>query len=371
MMNKILVMVDNLEIGGVARVVRNFCDACSKNSNLIFDYVIYIEPSEETLNELSKAKSKYFVIPRVSETTIFKYINNIRSIIRNNGKYSAIHAHTTYFIWLACYAAKKEKIPVRVGHAHGSEGPYKSLISKVVESSGRFLNRKYCTHMLACAETSGEYTFGSRFEFIPNIIKYDNIKRLTSKQRSDYYEEFNIPKDGIILGYLGVIGMVKNTKFLIPLMKKIVESHKKYYMILAGSGPDEEVIKDMIDKENLTSYVKLIGQRSDNYELLQIFDVLLMPSFSEGMSLSILESQLCSTPCVVSPGVPKTNNIHMNLFYQCNSYNYDDWEKNIRLAYKNKCKTSLEQRINILENIKYDKESIAKKLVEIYNVVKK
>ena len=365
-MKKILIIVDNLELGGVARVARNFCNECSKNSDVIFDYVCYKEPSNNTLSELAKFKSKCFVISRVSNTSIFKYINSIRSIIQNNGEYCAVHAHTAYFIWLACYAAKKENIPIRIGHAHGSEGISNSLMYKFIETSGRILNRKYCTNMLACAETSGKYTFGYGFEFMPNIVKYYNIKTITNKQREKYLEEFNIPKDSIILGYLGVIGMVKNTKFIIPLMKKIVESNKECYMILVGSGPDEGIIKDMIIKENISENVKIIGQRSDNYELLQLFDVLLMPSFSEGMSLSILEAQLSGTACVVSKGVPITNDIELDLFYQCNTYNLDEWIENIKFALRNIHTLTLEERVDILKQKKYDEESITKRLLEIY-----
>ena len=224
---RVLVVVDNLEFGGVAKVARNFSESCSKVSDITFDYICYTIPSQETIDELNKRGSSFYVVPRVSSASFKKYIENIREVIKN-ANYEAIHIHTSYFIWLAAYAAKKEGVKIRIGHAHGSIGPYSTLIkkqritkiiqSKIVETLGRFMNKKYCTHMLACAYESGKYTFGDGFEFLPNIINYNNIEKIDSNRINDYYDEFGISKDSIVLGYLGVVGLLKNTKFLLKII---------------------------------------------------------------------------------------------------------------------------------------------------------
>lgn len=373
---RVLVVVDNLEFGGVAKVARNFSESCSKVSNITFDYICYTIPSQETINELNSRGSRFNVVPRVSNVLFKKYIENIRKVIKS-ANYEAIHIHTSYFIWLAAYAAKKEGVKIRIGHAHGSIGPYSTLIkkqkitkiiqSKIVEILGRFMNKRYCTHMLACAYESGKYTFGDRFEFLPNITNYSNIVKIDSKKTNDYYDEFRISKGSIVLGYLGVVGLLKNTKFFVPLMKQLSAEKDQYVLVIAGDGPDSELIERMIKSEGLTNKIIMAGHRRDNHELLQFFDILLMPSFTEGMSLSILEAQICDTPVIASKGVPRTNDTGLKLFNKTKSFDVREW---VDLIYKttiNK-ERKIYQNIAFLEKSKYGEMNIANRLLEIYSI---
>lgn len=373
---RVLVVVDNLEFGGVAKVARNFSESCSNVSDITFDYICYTTPSQETVNELYSRGSSFNVVPRVSNASFKSYIENIREVIRSS-KYEAIHIHTSYFIWLAAYAAKKEGVEIRIGHAHGSIGPYSTLIkkqkitkiiqSKIIETLGRFMNKRYCTHMLACAYESGKYTFGDGFEFLPNIINYSNIEKIDSKNINDYYDEFGISNNSIVLGYLGVVGLLKNTKFLVPLMKLISAEKDEYVLVIAGDGPDYELIERMIKSEGLINKVIMAGYRRDNHELLQFFDMLLMPSFTEGMSLSILEAQICDTPVIASKGVPSTNDTGLKLFNKTKSFDVREWADLIYRTAVNK-ERKIHQNIVFLEKSKYGEMSIVNRLLEIYSI---
>lgn len=372
---RVLVVVDNLEFGGVAKVARNFSESCYKVLDVKFDYICYTIPSKETISELNSKGCSFNVVPRVSSVSFKKYIEKIREVIRSSN-YKAIHIHTSYFIWLAAYAAKKEGLKVRIGHAHGSIGPYSTLIkkqkiskiiqSKIIETIGRFMNKKYCTHMLACAYESGKYTFGDGFEFLPNIINYSNIEKIDSKKINAYYDEFGISKDSIVLGYLGVVGLLKNTKYLISLMKLLTREKDEYVLVIAGDGPDFELIDRMIESEGLTNKVIMAGYRRDNHELLQFFDILLMPSFTEGMSLSILEAQICGTPVVASKGVPSTNDIGLKLFNKTKSFDIREWADLIYKTTINK-ERKIQQNIIFLEESKYGEMNITNRLLEIYS----
>lgn len=165
---KILVVVDNLEIGGVANVVNNFSELCQ--NEVVFDYITYIVPSANCRKRLEYRGSKIFSIKRVTKTLPHMYINSIKKIILENGEYDAIHLHTAYFIWLGALAAYHMGIKNIVGHAHGSQWIKSNFFIRLVEKIGRLMNRKYCTKMFACSNSSGEYTFGKDYEFLPNII---------------------------------------------------------------------------------------------------------------------------------------------------------------------------------------------------------
>lgn len=359
---KVLVVVDNLETGGVARVVNNFRMLLS--NDIVFDFITYVEPSKEYRKELIKKNSSIFIVKRVTRTTPLKYIKQIKKIANENGPYQAIHIHTSYFIWLAALAAKQCNIKYIVGHAHGSQWLKTNFYVKTIEHIGRVLNSKYCTSCLSCSTKSGEYTFKNEFDFIPNVIHLEN-----SFFTNDYnylYDELNI-KDKIIIGYLGMFSNVKNTKFILEIANYYMNSNNnKYHFVLAGNGIDfNETVNEA--KLNGLNNITFLGYRNDTNELLRFFDMLIVPSLSEGMSLSILESQLLGTPVIASLGVPTTNDLHDNLFRKVSTYEVKDWVDMIKNAPQSK-KMTKKNAIDVLKKIGYDDETVKYKLMKAYGV---
>lgn len=359
---KVLVIIDNLEKGGIANVVNNFSELF--NDEIIFDYITYIEPSIEYKEKLKSKGSNYFLIKRVTKTLPNMYIKSIKKIIIENGGYDAIHIHTAYFIWLGALAAKHAGICNIVGHAHGSEGLTTNFITKLVEKTGRKMNKKYCTKMFACSEKSGVYTFGRGFEFLPNVIVMNNSDFVFN----DLEKILNIKKSELIIGYLGMFTRVKNSNFLLNIAKYLINNKiNNYKIIAAGEGVDFCDIVDEAKKSNLKN-IEFLGYRKDVFDLLNIFDVLIVPSLSEGMSLSILEAQLIGTPVLASKGVPLTNDLNCGLFYTIDNYLERDWIEKINCIKEEKVSHSYDDIERILSKIGYDYQTIKSKLISAYSV---
>lgn len=360
-MTKVAVIVNNIEHGGVATAVRAFYNVVLKYfSNIVLDFIVYEEPGKKTRDKYDAKGSKIIVIPAVGIHPI-KYMKNIKRVLYENGPYDVVHIHTAYFIWLAAKEAKKLGIKNRIGHAHGSKGKTKSHLWNILASIGRPLNRKYCTKMFSCADKSGAWTFGKGYEFLPNVLEE---KDDTPIEKEEYYKEFGVEKGAGIIGYMGVFEIEKNTEFLPRIMEEF--RNDNYICIAAGDGSHLERTKQIANQLNIVRKIQFIGYRKDVNSLLKFFDVLVVPSFSEGMSLTLLEAQIAGVPCVVSAGVPKTNDLQCGLYYIVDDYDVTNWKKSIEIAKENGSKFSLFERKEILKKIGYDEETIAKALVTSY-----
>lgn len=364
-MKRILVVVDNLNSGGIASVVLNISEAVDKEK-YIFHYIVYQQPNKDVVQRIEKIKGKYFVVKRLSETSPFQYVKNIREIIRKNGTYDAIHAHTSSFIWLACLAAKKENIPIRVGHAHGSNNSKQFLFSKGLYAILKYFNRKYCTKRIACAELSGKYIFGKAFDFIPNFVDHNKYLTVKIEEINEFRFEHNIPKDAEIYCFVGYLGGEKNPMFALRLFKKILSKNPNACFLIAGDGPDSDQLKEYIKENQLEDRVRMFGNTDKVKEILQISDIMLMPSFSEGMSMALLEAQISGVNCIVSNGVPRTNDIKAGLFHQCLTFDIENWNSVIKEVKKNG-KLSGSEIIKSLEKIGYNKENVVREYEMIYS----
>ncbi|MEK4129134.1 glycosyltransferase [Solibacillus sp. FSL W8-0474] len=364
-MKRILVVVDNLNSGGIASVVLNISEAVDPN-NYIFDYIVYKQPNKEVIQRIKKIKGNYFVVKRLSETTPFSYVNNIREIIRNNGPYDVLHSHTSSFIWLSCLAAKKENIPIRVGHAHGSKNSKQFFFSEWLYSILKYLNSIYCTKKIACADKSGNYIFGNEFDFIPNFIDHEKFLEVKKEDINEFMFKHNIAKDAEIYCFVGYLGGEKNPMFALQLFKKILMENANSFLLIAGDGPDSKRLEEYIKANQMENRVRMLGNTDKVREILQTSDILLMPSFSEGMSMALLEAQISGVNCIVSSSVPKTNDIKAGLFHQSPSSDLESWYRIIK-GVKKKNKASKLEIMNALESIGYNKENIASKYELIYS----
>lgn len=75
----------------------------------------------------------------------------------------------------------------------------------------------------------------------------------------------------------------------------------------AGEGEDRDILTQTISSLGLDHSVKLLGHRSDILNLYRDAHVVILPSYEEGMPLSLLEGMSCGRPVIATPvaGVPE------------------------------------------------------------------
>ncbi|MFK7777471.1 MAG: glycosyltransferase family 4 protein [Gimesia sp.] len=127
---------------------------------------------------------------------------------------------------------------------------------------------------------------------VPNGVSIPNIKK-----RQQLRSSWNIPKNAIVLGAVGRIEKEKNPHFVIPLMK-ILPSH--VHFVWLGDGREMASFKNAVQAEGLESRIHLKGWTPDASAYLSGFDIFILPSFYEGLSLALLEAMAIGLPAVAS-----------------------------------------------------------------------
>jgi len=114
----------------------------------------------------------------------------------------------------------------------------------------------------------------------------------------------NIEWEGkrIIIMTRSFLNRIYGNKFFIMALPKILNSHPDTRVIMVGTGPDEELIKEIVDSLDLSQFVYFTGF-VPNEELayyLNAAEIYISTSKSDGTSLSLLEAMACKLPVVVS-----------------------------------------------------------------------
>lgn len=89
---------------------------------------------------------------------------------------------------------------------------------------------------------------------------------------------------------------IRGTRLFTPVAKRLLEKYSNIEITFAGSGPDENYIKDFLKESNRVNFTQYTSDESIKF--LQQFNISVIPTvFSEGTSLSLLES--LSAHCAV------------------------------------------------------------------------
>ncbi|PID58042.1 glycosyl transferase family 1 [candidate division KSB3 bacterium] len=109
-----------------------------------------------------------------------------------------------------------------------------------------------------------------------------------------------ISHDGPLIGIVARLHHVKNHPLLLRAFKNVLEHAPQASLLIVGDGPDEDKLKRLALSLELGEKAVFLGARDDIPELLQVFDIFVLPSFSEGTSVSLLEAMASSLPIVAT-----------------------------------------------------------------------
>jgi glycosyltransferase involved in cell wall biosynthesis len=200
------------------------------------------------------------------------------------------------FIWPALWTKK-----IVIFHLHGSEfmqfyleecGPLKQRLVRAVK------NR--CSRNIVLSE--------SRRQNVARITPNQNVTVLMNPALQPSAAASNQPRRGEVLLFLGRLGRRKGIYVLLQALVSVRLKFPDVRLICGGDGELEEVRAE-IAKLGLEQHVDLLGwvKGEAKDELLAISTLYVLPSFDEGVPMSILEAMASGIPIVSTPvgGIPE------------------------------------------------------------------
>lgn len=107
-----------------------------------------------------------------------------------------------------------------------------------------------------------------------------------------------------VIGTVGRLEAVKDQRLLLEAFIELLERAPEYKcdvrLVLVGDGSMRSQIETRVNEANIASLVWLTGSRNDVPELLQAFDIFVLPSKAEGISNTLLEAMASALPVVAT-----------------------------------------------------------------------
>lgn len=316
MESKVLMIASGLHRNGTERFMMNVLNHIDR-SKISIDFLLY-EPDPEGWEEEAKSQGSaiYFHHPR--GRNFFAYRKSLKEFFRENAsKYNAVHYNGSSLTDIyPLVLAKKHGIPVRIVHSHSSYayGLHNRLLHKFHKGN----IHKTATHFFACSDSAANWAYGDTPSFEKRQIVANGISleafAFNQSMRKELREELNIPENALVVANTATFRPVKNHPFIIEVFEEIHKKKRDAVLVLCGAGGEETRIRALVEEKKLTPFVRFVGVRDDINRILSGADVLLFPSFYEGLPFSLIEAQASGIPIFasnkISQEIQLTNNIH-------------------------------------------------------------
>jgi len=228
-------------------------------------------------------------------------------------KYDWVISRTRFFLTsiVAGYFAKKNNI--RWLHIeHGSDfvkldNPIKSFLGKFFDYTfGRYI-LKNANEVVANSKASAEfckklYSF-RKYDFIYRGVSLGKIKNNLEIQKKY--------KDKVKIIFAGRLIDGKGVRDLIEAVSKI--SLDNWVLLIIGDGPMKNDLEKYVNDLGLQTKIKFLGQlpRADLMEIINVGDIVVNPSYTEGLPTSVIEAAKCGK-AIIATNVGGTREIIEN-----------------------------------------------------------
>jgi len=289
--------------GGLTTSLPPFCAALESTGRYHAPLAAFCLPDEET--------NSAGIEPIVFPAGRFKWMTDSRlrqSLSEKIERAAVVHIHG---LWqehgaVAAQAAQSLRKPY-IFSAHGMLDPWalrakrwkKKAYWSLVEKKN--LERAHCLRALTAAE-AGQYREAGLRQ--PIAIIPNGVEIASDISPEPFYDLYPQLRGQRILLFLGRLHHKKGLRLLCQSWAEISQEHRDAHLVLAG--PDSEGTRASLEAQisalGLESRVTFSGmlRGKEKWAALRAATVFLLPSYSEGFSVAVLEAMGAGTPVIVS-----------------------------------------------------------------------
>ncbi|MCP4231448.1 MAG: glycosyltransferase family 4 protein [bacterium] len=232
-------------------------------------------------------------------------ITRLKRIIKEGG-FDIIHSHTRRADMAAGYAGMSSGAKTVVTH-HGQinlDGATFEFRNGISERVYNFILRNYFAVNIAVSYEIAEELRDmcrvepGRIRVIANGINGEPFEK-AAKRRTEYRRKYGLEEDDIAVVTVASLGR-KGHQDIVAAAALLHDDYPQTKYLFAGTGFGRDDIERKIAETGLNDTVRLLGFVEDIPGLMAAGDVFCLPTYSEGLSIAIIEAMAAGLPVAAS-----------------------------------------------------------------------
>ncbi len=333
----LMVSCEGLGKGGVQAIMMGIVRNLSNDFH--FDMLLFTSEARYYDNEFLSYGGKIFRIPKYEGQnrlmqrldyyirdfyTYFKF----KRILNSTQPYDIIHCNREYENAPLLYLAYKNKIPVRISHAHIIHQK-SNIVCTILDNFRSYIINKYSTERIGCSIEACQSLYSNKADYHVINNFYDDGKFLVLSKHSK-----NV--DYLFLVQVGAISYIKNQIFTVDLLANLQKKGVPSKLAIIGFDADKEYKTKLLNRIrdlNISSSIEFYPGDADVPQLLNETNCFVMPSLHEGFGIALVEAQAMHLHCFASSKIPQSTNCGNVTFLNLDS-GAEHWSNVISQWYK-------------------------------------
>jgi glycosyltransferase involved in cell wall biosynthesis len=305
---KILIVITHGKIGGATNFVFWLAKGLKEKNvevKVAFGEGEYLKEKLEQ-EKISYVNFKWLKRTRNPLSNLF-FIFEIKKFL-DKEKFDVVHFNSTNALFGAIGAKIAKNKPKTVFTFHGLsvlDPNYKKgyLLKIIYWLTFKFLLLFIDTPVFVC---KNNLEVARKIKLIKNgVVIYNGIPMPEFLEREvarKFFEEKTKMdlKEKFIIGSIGRLDYAKNYEFIIRNFSEILKNKPNAICIIIGDGPERKKYDNLIKKLKLQDKIFLIGELSNAPQYIKGFDLFILPSRYEGLSITLIEAVFAQIPILAS-----------------------------------------------------------------------
>ena len=343
---RVLHITSELDGGGVDSLLYNYCSRLI--TDVKFDFIVTSSEKGILEQPLIDLGCNVYHVSQIRDG-FFRHQKQVEKIIKK-GNYDIVHDHSGYKSFINLWIARKYDIKIRIAHAHQAF-IVETFKSKFIRKIATYVTKIFATSFFACGEDAAKWMWGERkvrnndVYIMTNAIDVSNFE-FQNNIRNYVRKELGI-EDKFVIGNVARFSFQKNHEFLIKMFSVLSKNRSDVVLVLVGRGELFDEMKNLAKKEGVYDKILFLGVRKDVSSLMNAFDLFVLPSYYEGLPVTLVEVQANGLPAIVSSSITTEIKKSDNIFYYSLEYGLEKWAKYCS-------EINLKRACNNIKNTDYD-----------------
>lgn len=299
-MIKVVHVLSDMKVGGAGRWLINLLKASNREN---YEIKVVLPAGSLLIDIIRNIGYEVIPVEGMKDKSFDKDTILVLYKLFRKEKPRIVHTHASLS---ARIAARLAGVKVVVNTKHCIDAPKKG----VRKLAGASINGRLSDRIIAVSNAVKQNIIESgipenKVEVIYGGI--EGVKEISGEEKAKLRESLSISKEDIVVGIVARLAEVKGHVYFIQAADIISRIAKDVKFLIAGIGPKEKELKDLVLEKGLQERVVFTGYVEEIEKIYNIIDINVITSISEALCLSLIEGMCLGKPCVGTDtgGIPE------------------------------------------------------------------
>jgi glycosyltransferase involved in cell wall biosynthesis len=308
---KVLHIVEDLNIGGLERVVESIVIGLDKNKYKI--QVWCLTKGGKIADNLISKKIAVKILDLHNYHNPFQVIK--LAILLKKEKFDIIHSHGYFANAFGRLAAILAMIPVKLAHVHTTQNKFKrrNILMELLLSI--FTKKIICVSNTVKQFVENNEGIAKKKTCL--IYNGCNVKNSDIYHQNFSRSNFGFLRSDFVIITVASLVQHKGHRVLIDAVDTLARKYQNLRLLIVGDGPLRASLNTYVRDLHLSATIHFTGEQENVFPLLKLADAFVLSStIREGLGIAMIEAMTVKLPLIGSHlgGIPEVINHGVNGF---------------------------------------------------------